>query len=91
LGILYHKEELYMSSGLKSSLDVAMDRMKKIVGDDEPSLSENQKARIADLRKEYAAKVAEKKILLAGSEELTVELKRLEEEKENKIKAIYEE
>ena len=80
-----------MSSDLKSSLDVAMDRMKKIVGDDEPSLSENQKARIADLRKEYAAKVAEKKILLAGSEELTVELKRLEEEKEEKIKAIYEE
>ena len=80
-----------MSSGLKSSLDVAMDRMKKIVGDDEPSLSENQKARIAELRKEYAAKVAEKKILLAGSEELRVELKRLEEEKEKKIKAIYEE
>lgn len=80
-----------MSSGLKSSLDVAMDRMKKIVGDDEPSLSENQKARIAELRKEYAAKVAEKKILLAGSGELTVELKRLEEEKEEKIKAIYNE
>ena len=80
-----------MSSGLKSSLDVAMDRMKKIVGDDEPTLSENQKERIADLRKEYAAKVAEKKILLAGSEELTLELKRLEEEKEGKIKAIYEE
>ena len=80
-----------MSSGLKSSLDVAMDRMKKIVGDDEPSLSEKQKTRIAEIRKEYAAKVAEKKILLEGSEELTVELKRLEEEKEGKIKAIYEE
>ena len=80
-----------MSSGLKSSLDIAMDRMKRIVGDDEPSLSENQKARIADLRNEYEAKVAEKKILLAGSEELTIELKRLDEEKEGKIKAIYEE
>lgn len=80
-----------MSSRLKSSLDVAMDRMKKIVGDEEPSLSENQKARIAELRKEYAAKVAEKKILLAETEELTVELKRLEEEKEEKIKAIFEE
>lgn len=80
-----------MSSGLKSSLDVAMDRMKKIVGENQPSLSENQKARIAELRKEYAAKVAEKKILLAESEELRVELKRLEEEKEEKIKAIYEE
>ena len=80
-----------MSSGLKSSLDIAMDRMKRIVGDDEPSLTENQKARIADLRNEYEAKVAEKKILLAGSEELTIELKRLDEEKEGKIKAIYEE
>ena len=80
-----------MSSGLKSSLDVAMDRMKKIVGDDEPSLSENQKARIAEIRKEYAAKVAEKKILLAGDEELTVELKKLGEEEEGKIKAIYDE
>ena len=80
-----------MSSGLKSSLDVAMDRMKKIVGEDQPFLSENQKARIAEVRKEYAAKVAEKKILLAESEELRVELKRLEEEKEEKIKAIYEE
>lgn len=80
-----------MSSGLKSSLDVAMDRMKKIVGENQPSLSENQKARIAEVRKEYAAKVAEKKILLAESEELRVELKRLEEEKEEKIKAIYEE
>jgi hypothetical protein len=80
-----------MSSGLKSSLDVAMDRMKKMVGDDEPSLSEGQKIRIGELRKEYAAKVAEKKILLAGSEELTVELNRLAEEKEKKIKAIYKE
>ena len=80
-----------MSSGLKSSLDVAMDRIKKIVGEDQPSLSENQKARIAELRKEYSAKVAEKKILLAESEELRVELKRLDEEKEEKIKAIYEE
>ncbi len=80
-----------MSSGLKSSLDVAMDRMKKIVGEDQPSLSENQKARIAEVRKEYAAKVAEKKILLAESEELRVELKRLDGEKEEKIKAIYEE
>ena len=80
-----------MSKGLKSSLDVAMDRMKKIVGDDEPSLSEHQKARIAQIRQEYEAKVAEKKILLGESEELTLDLKRLEEEKEEKIKAIYEE
>ena len=79
-----------MSRGLKSSLDVALDRMKKIVGEDAISLTEEQKVSIAQVRNEHEAKVAEKKILLAGSEELTLELKRLEEEKEEKIKAIYE-
>lgn len=79
-----------MSSGLKSSLDVALERMKKIVGEDEVSLTNDQRGRIAEVRNEYEAKVAEKKILLAGSEELTAELKWLEEEKERKVKAIYE-
>ena len=79
-----------MSQGLKSSLDVALDRMKKIVGEDEVSLTEEQKGSIAEVRNEYEAKVAEKKILLAGSGELPLELRRLEEEKEAKIKAIYE-
>ena len=78
-----------MSQGLKSSLDVALDRMKKIVGEDEVSLTEEQKGAIAEVRNEHEAKVAEKKILLAGSEELPLELRRLEEEKESKIKAIY--
>ena len=80
-----------MSQGLKSSLDVALGRMKKIVGEDEISLTEEQKVRIAHVRNEHEAKVAEKKILLAGSEELTLELQRLEREKEEKVKAIYEE
>ena len=65
--------------------------MKKIVGEDEISLTEEQKVRIAHVRNEHEAKVAEKKILLAGSEELTLELQRLEREKEKKVKAIYEE
>ena len=77
-----------MSRGLKSSLDVALDRMKKIVGDDEISLTEEQKVSIAQVRNEHEAKVAEKKILLAGSEELTLQLKRLEEEKGRKIMSM---
>jgi hypothetical protein len=80
-----------MSDGLKSSLDIAMERMKKIVGEEGPSLSDDQKKRIAEIRKDYEAKAAEKKILLAGNEELTDELKRVFEEKEEKIRAIYAE
>ena len=80
-----------MSDGLKSSLDIAMERMKKIVGEDEPSLSDDQKKRIAEIRRDYEARAAEKKILLAGSEELTGELERVSKEKEEKIKAIYAE
>ena len=63
--------------------------MKKIVGEDEVSLSDDQKRRIAEVKRDYEAKAAEKKILLAGSEELTAELQRVSQEKEEKIKAIY--
>ena len=80
-----------MSDGLKSSLDIAMERMKKIVGDEDLSLSDDQKRRIAEVRKEYEAKAAEKKILLAGNEELTAALQSVSQEKEEKIKAIYAE
>jgi hypothetical protein len=78
-----------MSDGLKSSLDVALERMKKIVGEEQLSLSDDQKRRIAEVRREYEAKTAEKKILLAGDEALTVELQRVLQEQEEKIKAIY--
>ena len=80
-----------MSDGLKSSLDIAMERMKKIVGEEEPSLSDDQKKRIAEIRRDYEARAAEKKILLAGSEELIGELERVSKEKEEKIKAVYAE
>jgi hypothetical protein len=80
-----------MSDALKSSLDIAMERMNKIVGDEDLSLSDDQKRRIAEVRKEYEAKAAEKKILLAGNEELTAALQSVSQEKEEKIKAIYAE
>jgi hypothetical protein len=80
-----------MSDGLKSSLDIAMARTKGIVGEEAVSLSEDQKIRIADIRREYDAKAAEKKILLAGNEELTAELQKVFQEKEEKIRAVYAE
>ncbi len=79
-----------MSRGLKSSIDIALERSKRMVGKNEVSLTEKQKQAIAEVKKEYEAKVAEKKILLAGSEELTDELQRLQRNKEEKIRAIYE-
>ena len=80
-----------MSNQLKSTLDVAMGRMKQMLGEEENDLTDSQKRRIAEVRKEYEAKVAEKKILLAGAEELSVELQELNRKKEEKIKAIHQE
>jgi hypothetical protein len=78
-----------MSDALKSSLDIAMERMRKIVGEEDLSLNDDQKHRIAEVRKEYEAKAAEKKILLAGTEELTAALQSVFREKEEKIQAIH--
>lgn len=80
-----------MSDDLKSALDVAMEKTNKMIGDDIVALTDDQKRRIAEVRKEYEAKVAEKKILLAGSEELAFELQKLKKENKEKIEAIYKE
>lgn len=80
-----------MSDKLKSTLDVAMGRMKQMLGEEEKKLSDDQKSRISVVRQEYEAKVAEKKILLAGAEELSIELQELNRKKEEKIKAIHQE
>jgi len=78
-----------MSDGLKSTLDVAMERMKTMVGEEELKLTDDQKKRIAEVRKAHEAKIAEKKILLAGCEELVAELAKLKEEQTARIEAIY--
>jgi hypothetical protein len=80
-----------MSGELKSTLDIAMGKMNKMLGEEKTKLNDDQKIRIAEVRKEYEAKVAEKKILLAGSEELPIELQKLNREKEEKIGSIYKE
>ena len=78
-----------MSDDLKSALDLAMEKADKMMGEEVSGLNDDQKRRIAETRQEYEAKIAEKKILLAGSEELTFELQKLNNEKEEKIKDIY--
>jgi len=80
-----------MSDGLKSTLDIAMERMKNMLGDEESKLTDDQKKRIAEVKNEHEAKIAEKKILLAGCEELVGELQKLKENQAARIEAIYQE
>ncbi len=80
-----------MSRELKSTIDIALEKMNRITGSDAKVLSDEQKRRIAEIKKEYEAKVAEKKIMLAGTDELAGELQKLLLEKERKIEAVYRE
>jgi len=78
-------------SELKSSYEIALARIKGMGIDESTSLTEEQKQRIAEINKEFAAKAAEKKILLNGAEELAEELRRLEMRREEKVQAVYRE
>jgi hypothetical protein len=80
-----------MSDGLKSTLDIAMERMKNMLGEEAVKLTDDQKKRIAEVKTEHEAKIAENKILLAGSEELAGELQKLKEAQAARIEAIYQE
>ena len=80
-----------MADELKSSLDIAMEKAKDMVGEQKSKLTDDQKKRIAEVRRECEAKIAEKKILLAGSEELVSEIEKLNMDKEEKIESIYNE
>jgi hypothetical protein len=80
-----------MSDGLKSTLDIAMERMKNMLGEEEVKLTDDQKKRIAEVKTEHEAKIAENKILLAGAEELAAELQKLKETQAARIEAIYQE
>ena len=80
-----------MSDDLKSTIDVAMEKTNQMIKKETARLTDDQKRRIAEIRREYEAKGAEKKILLAGSEELAAELQKLNRKKEEKIEAVYRE
>ena len=77
-----------MGDKLKSTLDIVMEKTK---GMDKEivELSEDQKEQIAEIRREYEAKIAEKKILINDKERLGAEILKLEEKREKEIEKIY--
>jgi len=75
---------------LKSSYEKALERIAGMGIDEPQNLTEEQKERIAQIRAEYDAKIAERKILLKNAEELPRELAFLERERERRIQAVYD-
>ena len=79
-----------MGDELKSTLDIVMDKLKG-TDKDIRGLDEGQKERIAEIKREYGAKIAEKKILIQDEETLTSEILRMEEKREEEIEKVYQE
>lgn len=48
---------------LKSTFDLAMERLRRVAGDTDAALTEEQKAAIAEIRSFYHAKLAEQEVL----------------------------
>ncbi len=78
-----------MTEKLKSAYELAMEKAKKMGGDEIPSLSPEQKEEIAEIRKTFEAKVAEVEILVQDKEKKDIELDRLRRERDRKIEAVY--
>jgi hypothetical protein len=76
---------------LKSAWELALEKTQKMGGEESVSLSSNQKAEIAEIRKIYAAKIAEVEILIQDEEKQKIELDRLRRERERKIESLYQE
>ena len=75
---------------LKSAWELALEKAKKMGGEEAISLSSNQKAEIAEIRKIYAAKIAEVEILIQDKEKREMELDGLRRERDRKIESIYQ-
>ena len=76
---------------LKSSYEKALERIAGMGIDEPQNLTPEQKDRIARIRAEFDAKIAERKILLKDAEELPREIGFLERERERRIRAVYDE
>jgi hypothetical protein len=75
---------------LKSALEIALEKSEKMGGDEEiVRLSAQQKNEIAEIRKVYAAKIAEVEILIQETEKREKEIERLRRERERKIESLY--
>ncbi len=79
-----------MAEKLKSALELAMEKTKKIGGDEIPSLTSEQREEIAQIRKVYEAKMAEVEILVQDKEKKEIDLDRLRRERDRKIESVYQ-
>ena len=77
-------------SGLKSSYEIALEKMKEMEVDEVIKLTEEDKINISNIKNEYEAKIAEKKILLVNEPELNDELSFLVRKRDEKINDYYE-
>ena len=77
-------------SGLKSSYEIALEKMKEMEVDEVIKLTEEDKINISNIKNEYEAKIAEKKILLVNEPELNDELSFLVRKRDEKINEYYE-
>ena len=77
-------------SGLKSSYEIALEKMKEMEVEEVIKLTEEDKINISNIKNEYEAKIAEKKILLVNEPELNDELSFLVRNRDEKINAYYE-
>jgi hypothetical protein len=75
---------------LKSAWELAMEKTKEMGGEEAVSLSSNQKEEIAEIRKIYAAKIAEVEILVQDKEKREIDIERLRRERNHKIETIYQ-
>ena len=75
---------------LKSAWELAMEKTKKMGGEDAVTLTANQKREIAEIRKKYEAKIAEAEIIITDPEKKEKELDYLRRERERKIEGVYE-
>ena len=77
-------------SGLKSSYEIALEKMKEMEVDEVIKLTEEDKINISNIKNEYETKIAEKKILLVNEPELNDELSFLVRKRDEKINEYYE-
>jgi hypothetical protein len=75
---------------LKSAWELALEKTKKIGGQDAVTLTADQKQEIAEIRKKYEAKIAEAEIIITDPEKKEKELDYLRRERERKIEGVYE-
>jgi len=74
---------------LKSAWEIALEKSKKMSGEEPVSLTPDQREEIAEIRKIFAARIAEAEILIQDKEKLEIELDRLRRGRDSKIESVY--